>query len=211
MHDIRYYMTLAGPCRGERVVAAIFTSDRAYAESVLGYGKIDDSGFSFRGLYTEEEAGHMFCPGTDIIGTCSPSTGMCEKHRDMSVAPKFMVNHGTAFRMDNPDIQLDLTDSSFLHIKSELFSRRIKPKSAKQQCHAIVPDNAASQEVCSEDENLSSETFPKEDDSTSAGLFDCDASEPEFSDDDLSSGSGVLPDVYDGIKPVKSVPKDKTE
>lgn len=107
-----YYLTMAGPGRGERVVAKIDTSDPAGAEKLLGCGFTDEKGFGFRGLYREEEVRHMFPPGTEIPGTRDGRTGVAEHYRDYRKSPQFLYQGGKLYRVrDGGASLLDIPDT----------------------------------------------------------------------------------------------------
>lgn len=105
-----YYLTITSPHKGERVVASVRTDDRFLAEKLLGCAILNKKGFGFKGLYTEEEVRHMFCPGTDVPGSMDIVTGRFLQHKDYTKAPALFMESGRIYRIrDNRRLFLDLS------------------------------------------------------------------------------------------------------
>lgn len=206
----KYYLTMLGPHRGERVVASVDTEDRYEAEKLFGCGVIDEKGFGFQGLYTEEEVLHMFKPGTDIAGTYNPNIGSCEKHRDYHKVSTFEVNGQTAYRIKGSErwkLALDGTDVDFTYIK-DVMSGKIEPMSIvhvgesgrmnEQQAKAAVPET---QTISSGNKAASfldaMDAFDEPEDNV--GLLDDAIVEPDF-EDEAPIEADDLSEVYSSIK-----------
>lgn len=105
-----YYLTITSPHKGERVIASVRTDDRFLAEKLLGCSILNKKGFGFKGLYTEEEVRHMFCPGTDVPGSMDIVTGQFLKHKDYTKAPALFMESGRIYRIrNNQRLFLDLS------------------------------------------------------------------------------------------------------
>lgn len=187
-----YYLTLSGPMRGERIVASVTTNDQIFAEKLFGCGLRNEKGFSFNGLYTEEEVLHMFKPGADIVGTFDPNTYSCEKHKDYHNVPAFEVDDKKAYRIKgNKQLLVDLTahNSTFEHIK-DVLSGKIPALSSitLPATSDLVRQPKSHQTKMMSFTDVNSDTaFSSGEFATSVDpldVFDEDCSEPVFDDED---------------------------
>lgn len=206
-----FYLTLRGPRRGERVIASVKTDDRVNAEILFGCGIMNDKGFCFDGLYTEEEVLHMFKPHTDIAGTFNPMTGSCELHKDYHRVPGFEVENGKVYQVRNGELcQLDMTEKNndFEHVRL-VVAGKIQPlskgpvPSSGQPTLSYEYDPSEDYDYMSDDsieESSGNETYSEPD-------FD-DVVEPEFDDEpDVSftnvtqaaTVTGAMSDVYSAL------------
>lgn len=213
----RYYLTMLGPHRGERVVASVDTEDRYEAEKLFGCGVIDEKGFGFQGLYTEEEVLHMFKPGTDIAGTYNPNIGSCEKHRDYHKVSTFEVNGQTAYRIKGSErwkLALDGIDIDFTYIK-DVMSGKIAPVSVAQVGDSGCVREQQAKAIIQETRTVSSgnkaasflnamDAFNEPEDNVD--FLDDAIVEPDFEDESPIEADD-LPEVYSSIKTEKTPSK----
>lgn len=208
----RYYLTMLGPHRGERVVASVDTQDRYDAEKLFGCGVIDEKGFGFNGLYSKEEVLHMFKPGTDIAGTYNPEVASCEKHRDYHKVSTFEVVDQTAYRIKGQErwqLSLNGKDVEFSYIK-DVMSGKIEPVSISRVSggQIEIPKPKVSEQPKPVN-NIASfldamdETKELED---NLDMLDGDVLEPDF-EDDTPIQSEDLPDTYSSIKTERTASK----
>lgn len=201
----KYYLTMFGLGIGERVVASVETDDYYTAEKLFGCGTINDKGFGFKGLYTEEEVLHMFKPGADIAGTYNPSTGTCDKHRDYHKVSSFEVSNQKAYRHKSLErwlLALDGKNTEFSYVK-DVMAGKIKPLSVTSIGTADENQSVIKKPVMTEEKTVSfldvMDTYEDPVASNLLIMFDDEAKDPDFEDEELI-GSRDLSDVYLSIQ-----------
>jgi hypothetical protein len=213
----KYYLTMLGPHRGERVVASVETEDRYTAEKLFGCGIVDDKGFGFQGLYTEEEVLHMFKPGTDIVGTYNPSVGSCDKHRDYHKVSAFEVIDQKVYRYKASErwlLALDGENIDFSYVKDVMAGKieplSITPIGAVNDAKPLVVEQVVKKPVEAEEKVVSfldaMDTYEEPAFDDPLDMFDEDTEEPDF-EDEVPIRSQDLSDVYSTIKTERTASK----
>lgn len=221
-----YYVTIIGPCRGERVIASVVTADRKTAEDLFACGKRNDKDFMFNGLYSEEEVLHMFKPHTDIVGTFNPLSGSCEQHRDYHRVPVFVVKEDKVYRIKN-DKQLLLDfpkdgdfDQVFAVVSGKVKSVETTPVSmpVRTESVSVSQPESAKESMQSSNGLFSVDSFVSFTDSMDTAsvepdfeeetdIFDADMGEPEVVDVPKVDTSRL----YDMIAPNKTGNKSQVD